>query len=147
MVADRLRVKLGDDVLIAGASGGIDQATLQLAKLAGARVIATTGMKAKAIARLGADAVIVTQQRGPGVQGRVAAHEQRRRRPRRRLHRQPPLLRFIGSVMRLGGAFVVTSEQGREGPAVTAADLIRLELNLRGRRGARMNDSWPCRAP
>jgi len=37
VVADRLRVKLGDNVLITGASGGMGQATLQLAKLAGAR--------------------------------------------------------------------------------------------------------------
>ncbi|MCP6768715.1 zinc-binding dehydrogenase, partial [Klebsiella pneumoniae] len=52
----------------------------------------------------------------------------------------PELLRFIGSVMRLGGNLVVTSEQGREPLPFTAADLIRLELNLLGLRGARMND-------
>ena len=50
------------------------------------------------------------------------------------------LLRFIGSVMRLGGSLVITSEQGRESLPFTAADLIRLELNLLGIRGARMND-------
>src|SRR4029077_12482142 len=33
VVADRLRVKLGDNVLVTGASGGMGQATLQLAKL------------------------------------------------------------------------------------------------------------------
>jgi NADPH:quinone reductase-like Zn-dependent oxidoreductase len=42
VVHDRLRVRLGDTVLIAGASGGMGQATLQLCKLAGARVIAAT---------------------------------------------------------------------------------------------------------
>ena len=42
--------------------------------------------------------------------------------------------------MRLGGTLVVTSEQGREALPFTAADLIRLELNLLGIRGARMND-------
>ena len=52
----------------------------------------------------------------------------------------PDLLRFIGSVMRLGGSLVVTSEQGREPLPFRASDLIRLELNLLGIRGARMND-------
>jgi len=52
----------------------------------------------------------------------------------------PELLRFVGSVMRLGGTLVVTSEQGREPLPFTAADFIRLELNLLGLRGARMND-------
>jgi putative oxidoreductase len=42
--------------------------------------------------------------------------------------------------MRLGGTLLVTSEQGRDSLPVTAADMIRLELNLLGIRGARMND-------
>ena len=142
VVADRLRVKLGDNVLITGASGGMGQATLQPAKLAGARVIATTRHEAKAaiLRELGADAVIVTGDEdqafkdvsrltgGEGVDHAVDYTG------------SPPLLRFIGSVMRLGGTLVVTSEQGREGLPFTAADLIRLELNLLGLRGARMND-------
>jgi putative oxidoreductase len=52
----------------------------------------------------------------------------------------PDLLRFLGGVMRLGGSIVVSSEQGRVPVPFTAADLIRLELNLLGMRGARMND-------
>ncbi|HUI13686.1 MAG TPA: zinc-binding alcohol dehydrogenase family protein [Xanthobacteraceae bacterium] len=40
IVRDRLKVKLGDSVLIAGASGGMGQATMQLCRLAGARVSA-----------------------------------------------------------------------------------------------------------
>ena len=36
------QLRVGETVLISGASGGMGQATLQLAKLAGARVIATT---------------------------------------------------------------------------------------------------------
>ena len=42
--------------------------------------------------------------------------------------------------MRLGGTIVVTSEQGQQPLPFRAADLIRLELNLLGIRGARMND-------
>src|SRR5262249_15683704 len=62
VVRDRLAVRLGDPGLIAGASGGMGQATMQLCKLAGARVIATTRQvtKAPVLRGLGADATIVT---------------------------------------------------------------------------------------
>jgi putative oxidoreductase len=142
VVRDRLKVRPGDNVLITGASGGMGQATLQLAKLAGARVIATTRHEAKAatLRELGADAVAVTDDEdeafkevskataGEGVDHAVDYTG------------NPDLLRFIKNVMRLGGTIVVTSEQGRESLPFTAADLIRLELNLLGIRGARMND-------
>jgi NADPH:quinone reductase-like Zn-dependent oxidoreductase len=52
----------------------------------------------------------------------------------------PKVLRFFGSVMRLGGSILISSEQGRDPMPFTAAELIRLELNLLGIRGARMND-------
>src|SRR5580692_12522180 len=62
VVHDRLRVRVGDTVLITGASGGMGQATMQLCKLAGARVVATTRNAAKAsvLRELGADATVVT---------------------------------------------------------------------------------------
>jgi NADPH:quinone reductase-like Zn-dependent oxidoreductase len=62
VVHDRLQVRLGDTVLIAGASGGMGQATMQLCKLAGARVIATTrhAGKAAVLRELGADAAVIT---------------------------------------------------------------------------------------
>jgi putative oxidoreductase len=142
VVRDRLRVRPGDNVLVTGASGGMGQATLQLCKLAGARVIATTrhAGKAATLRELGADAVLVT------------ADEESARDDVRRLtggegvdHAvdytgSPALLRFLTGIMRLGGTLVITSEQGREPLPFTAADLIRLELNLLGIRGARMND-------
>ncbi len=142
VVRDRLRVRLGDTVLIVGASGGMGQATTQLCKLAGARVIATTrhASKIKVLQDLGADAAVVTQDAeraqaellaltgGEGVDHAVDYTG------------SPELLRLVGKVMRLGGSIVVTSEQGREPLPFTAADMIRLELNLLGIRGARMND-------
>jgi NADPH:quinone reductase-like Zn-dependent oxidoreductase len=142
VVRDRLRVRPGDNVLVTGASGGMGQATMQLAKLAGARVIATTRHEAKAetLRELGADAVIVTDDEdeafkdvskatgGEGVDRAVDYTG------------NPNLLRFIKNVMRLGGTIAVTSEQGHESLPFTASDLIRLELNLLGIRGARMND-------
>ena len=93
VVRDRLQVKPGDNVLVTGASGGMGQATLQLAKLAGARVIATTRHEAKAamLRELGADAVVVTADEDQAVEGHLEAHRRRRRRPRGGLHRQSRL--------------------------------------------------------
>jgi putative oxidoreductase len=142
VVRDRLAVRLGDTVLIAGASGGMGQATMQLCKLAGARVIATTRhvTKAPVLRGLGADATIVTGNAEDaraevleltGGEGVVHAVD---------YTGSPDVLRFFGSIMRLGGSILVSSEQGRDPMPFTAAELIRLELNLLGIRGARMND-------
>lgn len=62
IVRNRLDVRPGDDVLVMGASGGMGQATVQIAKLAGGRVITTTREESKRgmLLELGADAVIVT---------------------------------------------------------------------------------------
>jgi NADPH:quinone reductase-like Zn-dependent oxidoreductase len=142
VVADRLKVRSGDNVLVTGASGGMGQATMQLAKLAGAHVIATTRHPGKtaALRELGADNVVVTADEdaaakdvrkltgGEGVDHAVDYTG------------NAGLLRWLGGVMRLGGSIVISSEQGREPLPFTAADLIRLELNLLGIRGARMND-------
>ena len=60
MLVTRARVKLGDDVLVWAAGSGVGMAAIQVAKLHGARVIATAGSAAKLeqARRLGADAVI-----------------------------------------------------------------------------------------
>lgn len=142
VVHDRLKVRQGDTVLIAGASGGMGQATTQLAKLAGARVIATTRHAAKAtvLRELGVDAAVVTADAerartevlaltgGEGVDHAVDYTG------------SPDVLRFLGGVMRLGGSLVISSEQGREPMPFLASDMTRLELNLLGIRGARIND-------
>lgn len=59
-VRDTARVQLGETVLVSGASGGVGSAAVQLAKLAGARVIALTRSEAKAAALRedGADEVV-----------------------------------------------------------------------------------------
>jgi len=60
MLVTRARVKLGDDVLVWAAGSGVGMAAIQVAKLHGARVIATAGSAAKLerAKKLGADAVI-----------------------------------------------------------------------------------------
>lgn len=60
MLVTRARVRLGEDVLVWAAGSGVGMAAVQVAKLFGARVIATAGTDAKlALAReLGADHVL-----------------------------------------------------------------------------------------
>jgi NADPH:quinone reductase-like Zn-dependent oxidoreductase len=60
MVVDKARVRPGQTVLVQAAGSGVSSAAIQIAKLHGARVIATTGTDAKMerARALGADAVI-----------------------------------------------------------------------------------------
>jgi NADPH2:quinone reductase len=62
---DRAALKAGETVLILGAAGGVGTAAIQIAKAAGARVIAAAGSDAKcqACKTLGADARSTTQRR------------------------------------------------------------------------------------
>jgi NADPH:quinone reductase-like Zn-dependent oxidoreductase len=57
MLVGRARVRPGEDVLVIGASGGVGSAAVQVAKLMGARVIATAGSpeRARLARELGAD--------------------------------------------------------------------------------------------
>ncbi|MBI5756512.1 MAG: zinc-binding dehydrogenase [Nitrospirae bacterium] len=60
MLLERARLAPGEDVLIIGAGSGIGTAAVQIAKLAGARVIATAGSdeKLELAKKLGADEII-----------------------------------------------------------------------------------------
>jgi NADPH:quinone reductase-like Zn-dependent oxidoreductase len=60
MLVTRARVRLGEDVLVWAAGSGVGMAAIQVAKLLGARVIATAGspQKLEQARKLGADAVI-----------------------------------------------------------------------------------------
>ena len=60
MLVSRARVAAGERVLVWGAGGGVAQAAIQIAKLQGAEVIATSSSDAKldAARRLGADHVV-----------------------------------------------------------------------------------------
>jgi NADPH:quinone reductase len=59
---DRAQLRPGETVLVLGAAGGVGSAAVQIAKAAGARVVAAVSSAAKAAfcERLGADASIVT---------------------------------------------------------------------------------------
>ncbi len=60
MLVNKAKVQPGEDVLVIGASSGVGSAGLQIAKMVGARVIATTSSDVKAVKlrELGADEVI-----------------------------------------------------------------------------------------
>lgn len=60
MVVNRGELRAGESVLVLGASGGVGTAAVQIARLAGAYVYATTGSEAKRgrLLELGADEVI-----------------------------------------------------------------------------------------
>jgi len=60
MIVNKAKVQRGDDILVVGASSGVGSAALQIAKMLGARVIATTSSEEKAAKarELGADDVI-----------------------------------------------------------------------------------------
>jgi NADPH2:quinone reductase len=68
----RARARAGETVLVRGASGGVGQAAVALAKAAGLRVIATAGTAEgrELVKRLGAD--IVVDHRSPDCEQRLA---------------------------------------------------------------------------
>jgi putative oxidoreductase len=134
VVISRLNVKLGDAVLITGATGGMGLATLSLAKLAGAMTIATTRDEEKipVLERSGADHVVVTggddvravreRTDGRGVDSAVDYTGNK------------SMIRLCCESMRLGGTLCLTFG----GPAplpLTADDMNRAELTVRAVRG------------
>lgn len=143
VIVDRLEVKLGDTVLIAGASGGMGQATVQLAKLVGGRVIATTRFEEKtaSLRDVGADEVIVAKDLdlanevraltgGHGVDHAIdytGDHD---------------LLRSIGRALRPGGKILISSGEGSSDPVpFRPAQFLVQEMSVLGIRGARANDA------
>ena len=78
MVVGRARVRPGETVLIHGVGGGVAGAVLEIARLGGARVIATTSGAAKAAAAREAGAELVIDYRKEDVVAAVRKHTARR---------------------------------------------------------------------
>ena len=140
VVASRLAVAMNDNVLITGASGGMGTATLLLAKLAGATVIATTRYpnKADALKQLGADLVVDTGDanatqiirdftRGEGVDAAVEYTG------------ASDLMRLCIDSMRLGGTFCPVGGEMTQIP-LRVVDMVSKELNVHGVRASTRND-------
>jgi putative oxidoreductase len=140
IVATRLKLQINDTILITGASGGMGTATMRLAKLAGATVIATTrhGGKEKGLRREGADVVMVGSgeeivkairdaTRDEGVDAAVEYTG------------APALMRLCIDALRLGGTFCPVGGELTALP-LRVVDMVSKELNVHGIRGATRND-------
>jgi putative oxidoreductase len=140
IVTNRLKLQINDTILVTGASGGMGTATMRLAKLAGATVIAATRHEGKedGLRREGADIVVVGSgeaaarmirdaTRGEGVDAAVEYTG------------APALMRLCIDALRLGGAFCPVGGELTALP-VRVVDMVSKELNVHGIRGATRND-------
>jgi NADPH:quinone reductase-like Zn-dependent oxidoreductase len=140
IIANRLNVRMNDNVLITGAAGGMGTAAMGLTKLAGATVIATTRHpgKAASLKRWGADIVVdsgrddavKTIRAATGGEGVDAAVE---------YTGASELMRLCIDALRLGGTFCPVGGELREIP-LRVVDMVSKELNVHGIRGATRND-------
>src|SRR6516164_9413375 len=139
IITNRLNVRMNDNVLITGAAGGMGTATIALAKLAGATVIATTRHpgKATSLERWGADIVVDSGgddavkaiRAAAGGEGVDAAVE---------YTGASELMRLCIDALRLGGTFCPVGGELREIP-LRVVDMVSKELNVHGIRGATRN--------
>jgi putative oxidoreductase len=140
IVTNRLKLQINDTILVTGASGGMGTATMRLAKLAGATVIATTRHEGKqdGLRREGADIVVVGSgeaaarvirdaTRGEGVDAAVEYTG------------APALMRLCIDALRLGGTFCPVGGELTTLP-LRVVDMVSKELNVHGIRGATRND-------
>src|SRR5262245_26768569 len=140
IVTNRLKLQINDTILVNGASGGMGTATMRLAKLAGATVIATTRHAGKEamLRREGADIVVVGSgeeairiirdtTRGEGVDAAVEYTG------------APELMRLCIDALRLGGTFCPVGGELTALP-LRVVDMVSKELNVHGIRGATRND-------
>ncbi len=140
IVTCRLGVRINDRVLVTGASGGMGTATLQIARLAGATVIATTRSAAKKDALLAAGADHVVDVTADDALSRIRALT----------HGQgvdaaveftgaEAMMRLCIDAMRLGGTFCPVGGEAMPLP-LRVSDLVAKELNVHGVRASTRND-------
>jgi len=140
IIANRLAVRMNDTVLITGAAGGMGTATMGLAKLAGATVIATTRHpgKAASLERWGAD-IVVDSGRDDAVKAIRAATGGEGVDAAVEYTGAGELMRLCIDALRLGGTFCPLGGELREIP-LRVVDMVSKELNVHGIRGATRND-------
>ena len=140
IIANRLNVRMNDTVLITGAAGGMGTATMGLAKLAGATVIATTRHpgKAASLERWGAD-IVVDSGRDDAVKAIRAATGGEGVDAAVEYTGAGELMRLCIDALRLGGTFCPVGGELREIP-LRVVDMVSKELNVHGIRGATRND-------
>ncbi|MCS0599725.1 zinc-binding alcohol dehydrogenase family protein [Streptomyces sp. LP11] len=145
ILRDRLRVQAGDTLLVAGGTGPMGLAMLNLAAVFGLRTIATTRQAARAegLRAAGADEVVVTTDLTAArahirdlTGGRGADHAIDNT-------GNSDLLRLLIDSLRLGGRLCPASgSMNTPGPMPFAVlDLTMLECDIVGIRGARQEDA------
>jgi NADPH:quinone reductase-like Zn-dependent oxidoreductase len=139
IIANRLNVRMNDNVLITGASGGMGTATIGLAKLAGATVIATTRHPGKAarLKRWGAD-IVIDSNRDDAVKVIRAAADGEGIDSAVEYTGASELMRLCIDALRPGGTFCPVGGELREIP-LRVIDMVSKELNIHGIRGATRN--------
>ncbi|MES2941959.1 MAG: NADP-dependent oxidoreductase [Pseudomonadota bacterium] len=139
---DRLQARAGDTVFVVGGSGGMGSATLDLARLMGVRIVAVTrsARKVDFLRSCGAAEVVVLPAEDAcpviraaadplGLDGAVDYSG------------DPEMLRLCVDILRPGGTLVVLAGEASAEPLpITAADCVRLELNICGARASTLND-------
>jgi len=142
ILADRLAAGLNDVVLVTGASGGMGSALVDLARLAGVRVIGVTRRADKAdfLHRIGCAHVLVGADaealarideitEGMGVDGAVE------------FTGNHGLAKLCIAAMRPGGTLVTAgADWSGERFPILDQDFVRLELTIRGIRGSKLDD-------
>ncbi|MFD4577557.1 zinc-binding alcohol dehydrogenase family protein [Streptomyces sp. NPDC058417] len=142
VLTDRLGARLGDCVLVTGASGGMGTATLDLARLMGVRTVAVTRSRAKEafLRERGASEVLVLPRDDAPAAVR-AAHDPLGLDGAVDYTGQHAMVRLGLDCLRPGGTMVVLAGEGSKEPLpVTTQDCIALELNLRGARASTVHD-------
>lgn len=143
ILCDRLRARLGDAVLVVGASGGMGSATLDLARAMGLRVIATTRDAAKRdqLLQRGAHAVLVLDGTSDATAALRAHADALGLDGAIDYSGDPRMLQLCVQALRPGATLVLVAGEARPEPVpITAADFIRLELNVLGARASTLND-------
>lgn len=143
------QIQAGEKVLILGASGGVGVCCVQLAKLAGAYVVACAGSEEKAarLRELGADDVILYTQEDflKAVQARYGKPARRRGQPSGGVD---VVVNFTGGdtwtkslrCLRLGGRLLTCGATAGYDPKEDLRDVWTFELQIRGSNGWERED-------
>jgi len=140
IVVTRLNLRPNDTLLVTGASGGMGTATMQLARLAGATVIATTRHPGKAdtLKREGAD-IIIDSTRDDALQAIRAVTHGEGVDAAVEYTGATELMRLCIDALRLGGTLCPVGGEIKPIP-LRVVDMVGKELNVHGIRGATRND-------
>jgi NADPH:quinone reductase-like Zn-dependent oxidoreductase len=137
MVNARARVQPGDTVLVTGASGGMGTAGLQLARMAGARlIIGLTGSPDKAEAVLDAGADVVVNYKDADAVAQIRAHTDGTGVDIVLDNVGGPMVPLAIEAARLGGRIVLSAIMGGRTVELHINDIFSKHLDVLGTRAS-----------